>query len=159
MEPPMKGPRWWAALVALAGVLAAAGSCGETKTGAAMATTAADQRALCGRIDGLPELELPDGWYQVPESVAIPGRWASIAALEPAGPSADALRAKYANGGRPFKHSVLSNMPGPRGLTVTVVSPGSGAFVRVDGEELERLKAGTLPATRAAEILRVAGAE
>lgn len=124
-----------------------------------MASTAAEQKALRARIEALPEIELPDGWYEVPEATPLPARWGAIAALDPKGPGAEALKARYANGGRPFKHTVYTNMPGPAGVTVTVVSPAAGAFGRIEGAELEKLKAGTLEAGRASEIRRLTGEE
>ena len=158
MGPPMNGMTRWALLAAAVGAVAPA-SCGTRETGAAMASTAAEQKALWARVEALPEIELPDGWYEVPEATPLPARWGAVAALDPKGPGAEALRTRYANGGRPFKHTVHTNMPGPEGVTVTVVSPAAGAFGRIGGAELERLRAGTLEAGRAAEIRRLTGEE
>lgn len=156
MGPQMNVMVGLALLAAAAGAVAPA-SCGTRETGAAMASTAAEQKALWARIEALPEIELPDAWYEVPEATALPARWGAMAALDPKGPGAEALRAKFANGGRPFKHTVHTNMPGPAGVSMTVVAPAAGAFGRVGGAELEKLKAGTLEAGRASEIRRLVG--
>jgi hypothetical protein len=140
------------------------GACGKNEgprtAGATMPSTGSqtqmtDQKTLAAAITALPELELPDAWYMTAGGATLPERWAMIAAAEPGGPDAKTLTAKYANGGKPFKHTVFTNMPGPEGESVTILASASGLFVRVGGVELVSLGKGTLAPDRAATIARV----
>jgi hypothetical protein len=128
---------------------------GATMPSAGSQAQTTDQKALAAAIAALPEIELPDAWYTTAGGATLPERWAMIAAAEPGGPDAGALASKYANGGKPFKHSVYTNKPGPEGESVTILAPASGLFVRVGGADLAALGKGTLAGDKAAAIARV----
>jgi hypothetical protein len=135
-------------------VLLVPAACTQTKDAPAVSKQPSDLRI---RIDALPEKPLPDEWYQIPEAVLLPARWADISAAmaPPTRLSAEQLAAKYLAGG-PFKHTIAFNMPPPNDISITVVGPTG--FVSLSGEELQSLSArgaAGLPASKAQALSRI----
>lgn len=104
---------------------------------------------LVNRILGLPELELPEQWYQIADSERLPQRWDEIARLinsQEAKSLAWELASQFYNSGKAFRHfrrgpaTTCEDCGRPLSIgDVTIVNAKSALFLRLDGKLLHRV--------------------
>lgn len=143
------GARRRQALVACASLLgmASGGLLAQTPKAASMSPFDPHSQDLARRVQALPQLPLPDAWYPA-TGRTVAERFASTWRAMPPGPdkppTAEALMARYENGGQPFAHSVWFNRPlrcercnqgGADGFT-TVVSLRHDLVLRLSAREM-----------------------